>query len=210
MTEQIILKSTHPEEYEDLVVECKVIENDKISEYLESIPEERKFTAYKTGSVIAKKGNIGETVKTVLKTVVDGKEYVLSEEEGVIKERTYTKEINGEECSVTSPDYIITNISSTSNEQYINKCEQIEKNYELIGVTEEGYSLTPNYDPRAVAQVDENIIIITAWGTKAVCLQGSYIVTYNASENDYNVIEKGAFDSTYTKETTNVKIKKRK
>ena len=209
MKEKIILKSTHPEQYGDLVVECRVIENDKIGEYLESIPEERKCQAYKTGKVLARKGIVGETVKTTLKTIVDGKEYILSEEEGTIKERTYTKLVNGEETQITSPDFVITNISSTSNEEYINKAQQIENNYELIDVTNEGYILYPKYDSRVVTQIDENVIIITAWGSKAVCLQGSYIVTYNALENDYNVIEQGAFNSTYTQENGTVKTKKR-
>lgn len=47
------------------------------------------------------------------------------------------------------------------------------------------------------APVLENVIIETAWGSKAVCLAGSYIVTYNASENDFNTVEKGAVASTY-------------
>ena len=35
MKEKIILKSANPEEYEDLVVECRVIENDKIGVFNE-------------------------------------------------------------------------------------------------------------------------------------------------------------------------------
>ena len=49
-------------------------------------------------------------------------------------------------------------------------------------------SFTPIYDSRLLTQVDEDIIIITAWGP-AICLKGSYIVTYNANENDYNTLE---------------------
>lgn len=205
MKEKIILKSVCPEEYGDLEVECRVIENDKIGEYLESIPESRKFQAYKTGQVVAIRGELGENVKTVLKTVVDGKEYILSEEEGIVRERTYTKD--GQ--NVTGLDFVVTNISSTSNEQYIVKEERIGSTYDYVSQTEEGMLLTPKYDSRAFAQVDENIIIVTAWGSKAVCLAGSYIVTYNALENDYNTVETGAFNSTYTIETSNVKKLKR-
>ena len=61
-----------------------------------------------------------------------------------------------------------------------------------------------------LSQVDENVIIVTAWGSKALCLKGGYIVTYNAEENDYNTLEKGAFESTYTVQTGKVKKLKRK
>jgi len=47
MKEKIILKSTHPKEYSDLVVECPVIPNEKFGEYLENISDEKKFYAYK-------------------------------------------------------------------------------------------------------------------------------------------------------------------
>ena len=50
---------------------------------------------------------------------------------------------------------------------------------------------------------------MTSWVAPAVCLAGSYIVTYNAEENDYNTLEQGAFNSTYQKEDTyQKKIKK--
>ena len=213
MKEKIILKSACPEQYEDLVIECRVIENDKIGECLETIPNERKFVAYKTGAVLARPGIVGEKVKTVLTTFVDGKKYILSEEEGTVRERTYSKKVlvfgDIDEQLVTTPDYVITNISSTSNEQYITKAQQVEKTYEFISQTPQGELLIPKYDPRVLAQVDENIIIITAWGSKAVCLKGSYIVTYNAEENDYNTLEQGAFESTYVKDEQSVKKIKR-
>ncbi len=186
MKEEIILKSTHPEEYSDLTVECRVIPNDKIGEYLDTISEEKKFYAYKKGSVKARVGKVGEKVKTTLKTIVDGKEYILSEEENIVKERD------------GHADIVVTNVSSTSNEQYIVKNSKFIETYsptndEIIG-------WTPVYDSRMLTQVDENIIIMTAWGAPAVCLAGSYIVTYNADENDYNTLEQGAFNSTYQKE----------
>ena len=213
MKEKIILKSANPEQYGDLIIECIVIENDKIGDYLETIPESKKIVGYKTGMVIAQKGQVGEKIVTTLKTIVDGKEYILSEEEGYVRERSYSKKVlvedNMEEQQVTSPDYVITNICSTSNERYITKAEQVEKTYELVETTEKGYLLRPKYDPRILTQVDENIIIITSWGAKAICLKGSYIVTYNAENNDYNTLEQGAFESTYKVEEKSTKIRKR-
>lgn len=213
MKEKVILKSVYPEQYGDLELECTIIENDKIGEYLDSIPEERKFVAYKTGVVLARKGKVGEKVKTVLKTTIDGKEYILNEEENTVKERTYTKKkiVNGntEEYSVTLPDYVMTNISSKSKEKYITKAEQVERTYDLEQITKDGELLVPKYDPRVLTQIDENIIIITSWGSKALCLKGSYVVTYNADENDYNVLEKDAMESTYTMETPKIKTLKK-
>ncbi len=185
MKVKIILKSMHPEEYPDLEVECKVIPNDKIGEYLATIPEDRKFYAYKNGVVQARQGQVGEKIHTVLKTFVDGKEYILREEESTVKERE------------EGIDIVVTNISSTSNEQYIVKKDRFFKTYIM---NNNGIDWTPVDDSRLLTQVDENVMIMTVWGAYAVCLAGSYIVTYNTEENDYNTIEQGAFDSTYTKE----------
>ncbi len=61
----------------------------------------------------------------------------------------------------------------------------------------EGGLFAPVFDPRLISRVSENVIIITAWGEPVVCLAGSYIVTYDEASNDYNGLEKGAYDSTY-------------
>lgn len=201
MKKNIVLKSTHPEEYPDLVVECRVIENEEIGEYLKNIPEDRKFVAYKNGTVEARQGIVGEEIITTLKTVIDGKEYILTEEKNTVKER------NGE------VDIVVTNTSSTSNERYVVRREKFLKTYELPSESTEenklGLGWVPAYDPRVLTQIDENVIIMTLWETPAICLKGSYIVTYNAEENDYNTLEKGAFESTYTKETEKTKKLKR-
>ena len=201
MKEKIILKSVNPEEYGDLVIECRVIENDQIGKYLESIPEERKLVAYKSGSVEARQGIPGEIIKTILKTEVNGKEYILSEEETEVKDR------DGE------IDIVVTNISSTSNEKYVVKRKKFLETYSLPEeATEEnkfGLGWVPAYDPRVLTKIEENIIIITAWGSKAVCLKGGYIVTYDSEENDYNTLEKDAYESTYTRESQSTKKLKR-
>ncbi len=201
MKEKIILKSTHPESYPDLELECRVLQNDEIGAYLATIPEERKFYATKHAKVSARPGCEGEQIKTVLKTTVDGKEYVLTEEEAVVKARDY-EEADGVITKKT--DVVVTNTSSTSNEQYIVKFDKFLKTYDMAETPGDYY---PNPEWRLLSQVDENVIIVTAWGAKAVCLSGGYIVTYNADENDYNTLEKGAFDSTYKKEEVKVKVK---
>ena len=196
--EKVVLKSVNPEEYGDLVIECRVIPNDEIGDYVAAIPEERKFSAYKVAPVGARVGKPGEEVKTVLITEVDGKKYFLSEENNVVRTRHAT--INGKEGDYN--DIVVTNSHSTSNEQYVVKAEKFATTYQSSGD-----EFVPVYDCREFAQVDENVIIMTTWGAPAICLAGSYIVTYNASNNDYNTVEQGAFDSTYIKESGQ-KVKK--
>ena len=204
--EKIVLKSAHPSDYPDLVIECKVIPNDKIGEYLETIPEDKKFYGYKSATVLARVGNPAEVIKTTLKTVVDGKEYILSEEENIVKER-----VVDEEKGTKMTDIVVTNELSTSNEEYVVKAQKFHKTYKHIGYKKHSNLglYMPVYDSRLLTQVSENVIIMTSWGAPAVCLAGSYIVTYNEEENDYNTIERGAFESTYTKEDQPVKKLKR-
>lgn len=78
--------------------------------------------------------------------------------------------------------------------------------FDMYTQNEDG-TWTPNPDERLLTQVDEDVIIKTAWGSEAVCLKGSYIVTYNAEENDFNTLEQGAFESTYKKTATKTKSK---
>ena len=193
MKEKIILKSANPEEYGDLELECRVIENDQIGEYLSTIPEERKSLSYKAGHVHARRGIPGEVITTTLYVTIDGKKYILTEETATVKER------DGE------ADWVITNTSSTSNEQYVVKHAKFTKTYELAGdaaVTQYGVEFVPAYDPRLLTKLDENVIIITSWGAKAVGLKGGNIVTYNALENDYNVLDEEAELYTYKKVPT--------
>ena len=195
MKKKVILTSTNPSEYPDLVVECKVVKNSEISEYINSIPEERKFNAYKSTPVQARVGKLGEKVVSVLKTIVDGREYILTEETGTVKEEEI-KTSHGVEKRV---GFVVKNINSTSDEEYVVKPSTFARTYEL---DKETMTYIPVYDSRKFAQVDENIMFETAWGTWVICLKGSYIVTYDASTNDYNAVEKDAFRKTYTKEET--------
>lgn len=198
MKEKVVLRSAHPEEYPDLTVECLVIPNAEIGDYVASIPEEDKLIAYKNGMVMARTGIEGEPVHTELKTTIDGREYILSEEDNVVRNRDGVM------------DVVVTNVSSTSNERYVVKGSKFAQTYTPSedGLTsEDGIAAIPTYDPRELARVSENVIIMTSWGAPAVCLAGSYIVTYNADANDYNTIEQGAFASSYTVESGSRKRK---
>lgn len=204
MKEKIILKSTNPELYPDLEIECRVLQNNEIGAYLDTIPEERKFYASKHAKVRVRLGEKGELIKTVLKTTIDGREYILHEEEATVKERDYEQLTGG---ITKKNDVVVTNIESTSNEEYVVRFDKFLNTYDIGENPNEYY---PVQDWRLLSQVDENVIIVTAWGSKALCLKGGYIVTYNAEENDYNTLEKGAFESTYTVQTGKVKKLKRK
>jgi hypothetical protein len=84
---RVILKSTNPDEYPDKEIVCRVIPNDMIGEYLATIPEDKKFYAHKSGVVSARIGYPGEKVITTLKVRLEGKEYILSEEENYVLQR---------------------------------------------------------------------------------------------------------------------------
>ena len=185
MEKKVVLKSIKPEEYGDEVVTCRVIENEDVAAYVATIPEERKVRATKVAPVVAEAGQVGEVVHTVLLTERDGKVYILSEEDNTVGER----EIDGEMYS----DMIVTNIHSTSNERYVVKANKFVQMY----TPNEDGTFSPVPDERELVQVDEDIIVKTAWGSEAVCLKGSYIVIYSLEDNDVNTVEQGAKKSTY-------------
>lgn len=185
MMKEIVLKSCRPEEYGDETVTCKLIRNADINAYLETIPEERIITATKVAPVEATPGHVGEIIHTVLLTEREGKMYILREEDTTVGER----DVEGDMI----PDIVITNINSTSNERYVVKSNRF---LDMYTQNEDG-TWTPVPEERVMYQVDEDVIIETAWGSEAVCLRGSYIVVYNAEENDFNSVEQGAKRSTY-------------
>ena len=193
MMKEIVLKSVKPEEYGDEVVTCRVIENADVNAYLATIPGEKKVRSTKFAPVEAKPGQVGEVIHTVLLTERDGKTYIIHEEDGTVGQR----EIDGQMYA----DMVVTNVNSTSNEQYVVKADKFIKMY----TPNEDGTFTPQPDERELVQVDEDVIIMTAWGTEAVCLKGSYIVIYNAEENDFNTIEQGAKKSTYKDVTPKAK-----
>ena len=182
---EIVLKSVNKEEYGVEVVTCRVIENADINAYIATIPEERRVRATKIAPVEAKPGKVGEVIHTVLLTERNGKVYIIHEEDGTVGQR----EVEGQQCT----DMVITNIHSTSNEKYVVKADKFIKMY---APNEDG-TFTPQPDERELVQVNEDIIIKTAWESEAVCLKGSYIVIYNQEANDFNTIEQGAMKSTY-------------
>ena len=51
--------------YPDLEIECRVLQNNEIGAYLDTIPEERKFYASKHAKVRVRLGEKGELIKTV-------------------------------------------------------------------------------------------------------------------------------------------------
>lgn len=180
---KVVLKSCHPKEYQDLVIDCRVLKNEEIGGYLKAIPEEKKCIGTKDVPVKCRIGKVGEEISSILKTVVDGKEYILSEEKSTVKERD------------GHPDIVVTNVSSTSQEEYVVRAAKFESTYERVPETG---LYAPKPDPRVLTEVDENLIITTLWGSEAICLKGSYVVTYSEEESDYNTLERGAKESTYT------------
>ena len=143
MKEKIILKSANPAEYGDLEIECKVIQNEEIGTYLSTVSEEKRCVAYKSGHVHARKGIPGEVITTTIYVTVDGRKYILTEETTTVKER------DGQ------VDWVVTNTSSTSNEQYVVKGAKMLSTYQMAAepkTNEYGIEFVPTNDPRVLAQ----------------------------------------------------------
>ena len=83
--EKIILKSTHPEEYPDLEIECRVIPKDQIGAYLKTIPVSNKVLVRRTKVLDLEYPKEGTIFKETLKTNYAGKEYLLTQSEKTIK-----------------------------------------------------------------------------------------------------------------------------
>ena len=175
MKEKIVLKSVNPEEYGDIEVECRVLERADIPAYIDTIPETEKFMGVKVAPVAARLATPGEVIHTTLTTEIGGRLYMLSEESNTAREG----------------DYVVTNVGSTSNEQYIVRGEKFAKTYEANA---DG-TFTPVPDPRMLTRVPENIMFTTSWGAPAICLAGSYLVTYGPTS--FNTLEKDAYAKTY-------------
>ena len=184
---KVILKSAHPEQYGDLEIECRELTREELTKLIEATPESEKFIGTKTAPVEARKGVPGEEIVTKLTINYEGREYIMSETKNTVQERTVAD-------GTTKPDIVVTNSQSTSNEQYIVKYEKFAKMY----TANNDGTFTPNPDERPLTRVSENIAFTTSWGETVICLAGSYIVTYDAAGNDYNALEQGAFESTYT------------
>ena len=184
---KVILKSAHPEEYGDLEIECRELTREELTEYIANAPAEDKFVGTKTAAVEARKGVPGEEIVTKLTITYEGREYIMSEVKNVVRERQLAD-------GTTQPDIVVKNVNSTSNEEYIVKFEKFAKTY----TPNTDGTFTPMPDERPLTRVRENIAFTTSWGETVICLNGSFIVTYNAAEHDYNALEQGAFESTYS------------
>lgn len=193
---KVTLKSAHPKLYPDMEIECLFIPNGEINDYLASIPEEERSVGYKSAPVIARTGVVGEVVVSRIERAIDGRVYYFNEETATVKSRPYG---NGEQ-----PDMVVRNTSSSS-EEYVVKRSKFDTIYEDAGedIIFEGSNMWVSYIPvpeeRDLTRVPENVMIETAWGATALVLAGGFIVTYNADENDFNVLDEEAYKATYTR-----------
>lgn len=74
------------------------------------------------------------------------------------KETNTVKEHNGQ------VDWVATNTSSTSNEQYVIKHSKFISTYDLadeLTKTQNEVEFIPSCDPRLLTKLDENVIIVT-------------------------------------------------
>lgn len=177
-------------------IECLFIPNGEINYYIANIPEEDKSIGYKSAPVLARVGEVGELVVSRIERTFDGKAYYFNEESAVVKSRPYG---NGE-----MPDMVVRNTASSS-EEYVVKRSKFDTIYEDAGedLIFEGRNVWVSYIPvpeeRELTRVPENVMIETAWGSTALVLAGGFIVTYNAEESDFNVLDEEAYKATYTR-----------
>ena len=189
---KVTIKSAHPELYPDMEIECLFIPNGEINDYLASIPEEERSVGYKSAPVLARVGEVGEVVVSRIERTIDGRVYYFNEETATVKSRPYG---NGER-----PDMVVKNVAS-SGEVYVVRREKFKTIYEEYGdgIDFDGwYSYIPVPEERDLTRVPENVMIETAWGATALVLAGGFIVTYNAEQNDFNVLDEEAYKATYT------------
>ncbi len=171
--------SANAEEYPNLDVECKVVED--MEAYANGLIEDMKQNgqkpgkARKTAIVDARAGVLGEEVDTRVRVSVDDKLYFLSETKNIVK--------NGNSMIVTNPD----------GEQYIVKGEKFGTKYEK---TENEGKYRPLGGDIDYIIAPENIVFQASWGEEMTALKGAAL---NVSDlKDIYAIQNTAFESTYT------------
>ena len=203
----VTLKSLDKAEYPDRVATCRIIPNDMLEEYLDSISDEDKFYAVNDRSLYTRTGIPGEIIKTTLVTELDGKKYIYQETERTVKERTKT--IGHRDSKYI--DTVVRNPYSVSQEEYIVNDVDLAINYRFCGFnmdTKEFLEISKRR-LKLVITAPEDIIIETKDGDQLVCLKGDYIVIDNIDKNSYSVVSKIDFEATYIKSKTKQKRKRR-
>lgn len=151
------------------------IEN--IKEYLTEGLKSGRFQSnnyQKSGEIIARVGEIGEEIVTVMANGLQETKNTVTVDEN------------------DNPGWVVTN---STGEEYIVSDSVFKKKYERIAGTENRYK--PIWNPITAAQIDENICFTAPWGEIQNIVSGGYLV-FNEKYDDVYGIQKDEFNKTYS------------
>ena len=178
-SKKLKLFSLNPNEYPDIEVNCKVIEDmtDFTKKYLEALKEnnEEPKTAQKTALVTARPAVIGEVVDTRPRVERNGKLYVIGETKAKVK-------VEGS-MIVKNPD----------GEEYIVKPETFARKYKK---TEQKGVYQPVSDPIKYVTLKNDIVFMAPWGEEMFGVKGAALNVSNL--DDIYVIQNEAFNKIYS------------
>lgn len=173
------LTSLNPQEYPDLEIECRVVEDMKefADFYIKELAKkgESAKKAKKTALVTARPGVVGEEVDTRPRVERDGKIYVIGETKGKVK-------IEGS-MVVKNPD----------GEEYIVKPEAFNKKYKA---TDKEGVYEPIAEPIKYITLKHDIAFKAPWGEDMFGVKGAALNI--TSLDDIYAIQNEAFNKTYT------------
>ena len=193
-TKKVVLKSLNPEEYPSISCTCKVIPYDMLGDYISKLRKKR-IKVEKKSAVIARKGIVGEEVKTRLLTKIAGRDYITHEKTTIVGEK----------------DMVVENRLSNSKETMVMPSDEFYDTYYLNSISvdfnnDNAYSVCrPFIEEEEAIEIDEDIVIIMEDGSEMICLDGSFIVIRDEEKGEYYPMSCSDFCKTYKKAEKPVK-----
>ena len=174
MQKIIKLISTNKNQFEDITVNCKVVD---IKKYVKNELKTKQIKQAKKYFIVkAKQAEVGEKVFTRPIVERNGKEYYLDETKNIVKEKGSMIIINpmGEEY-IVKPDDFVKKYKETDK----------ENTYFAVG------------DAIDYIELTEDIVFIAPWGQEMIGLKGGVLNITNL--NDIYSIQNTCFKNTYLK-----------
>ncbi len=164
------------------------IKIDNIKDYVnKNLQNKEIFLAKKSSRIIARKGNLGEEIKTFV-------------ENGTMETINKVKKINGQ------IDVVITNANidgspiiykNGNTNTYIIPFETFDKKYEFDFESKYGNIYRPKGEAQKFVEIHEDIEILASWGEKQFLKSGSFLNISN--KEDIYGIAREEFLKTYTR-----------
>ena len=164
------------------------IKIDNIQDYVnKNLQNKEIFLAKKSSRIIARKGNLGEEIKTFV-------------ENGTVETINKVKEVNGQ------IDVVITNANIDGSpiidkngkaNTYIIPFETFDRKYEFDFESKYGNIYRPKGEAQKFIEISEDIEILASWGEKQFLKSGSFLNISN--KEDIYGIAREEFLKTYTR-----------